>query len=79
MEHARTDLTWIGLVGITDPPTEDIPEVVRMLRRAGIRIFMVRFQLNICSQMLILAKRHRRLHAHSSSHYDWMRYHHEPV
>ena len=48
---AESGLTFLGLVGIVvhyfltsliqDPPREDIPEVVRICRTAGIRFFMV--------------------------------------
>lgn len=41
MEHAKTGLTLVGIVGIVDPPRDDIPYVVRTLRGAGIRVFMV--------------------------------------
>jgi sodium/potassium-transporting ATPase subunit alpha len=41
MRHARTDLTLVGIVGIVDPPRDEIPYVVSTLRGAGIRIFMV--------------------------------------
>lgn len=41
MTQARAGLILVGLVGIVDPPREEIPEVVKILRRAGIRIFMV--------------------------------------
>jgi sodium/potassium-transporting ATPase subunit alpha len=41
MEHADSDLTLVGLVGIVDPPRDEIPSVVQTLRGAGIRIFMV--------------------------------------
>lgn len=41
MEHARNGLTLVGIVGIVDPPRNEIPSVVRTLRGAGIRIFMV--------------------------------------
>jgi sodium/potassium-transporting ATPase subunit alpha len=34
-------LTVVGLVGLVDPPREDIPETVRIMRGAGIRFFMV--------------------------------------
>ena len=41
MDHAKTGLVLVGLVGIVDPPREEIPEVVQALRSAGIRFFMV--------------------------------------
>jgi sodium/potassium-transporting ATPase subunit alpha len=41
MEVAMKDLTVVGMVGIVDPPREDIPDVVRICRTAGIRFFMV--------------------------------------
>lgn len=42
IRHARSGLTLVGIVGIVDPPRDEIPSVVSTLRRAGIRIFMVR-------------------------------------
>jgi len=42
MYHARSDLTLVGIVGIVDPPRDEIASVVSTLRGAGIRIFMVR-------------------------------------
>lgn len=39
--HAREGLTLVGIVGIVDPPRDEIPSVVKILRGAGIRIFMV--------------------------------------
>ena len=41
IHHARSDLTLVGIVGIVDPPRDEIPSVVSILRGAGIRIFMV--------------------------------------
>lgn len=38
---ARDSLIFVGLVAIVDPPRDEIPNVVRTLRGAGIRIFMV--------------------------------------
>jgi sodium/potassium-transporting ATPase subunit alpha len=43
LRHVKTDLVLVGLVGIVDPPREEIPSVVKTLRRAGIRVFMVGF------------------------------------
>ncbi|CCG83761.1 protein of unknown function [Taphrina deformans PYCC 5710] len=40
-QEARQDMICVGLVGIVDPPKEDIPEVVSICRGAGIRFFMV--------------------------------------
>jgi sodium/potassium-transporting ATPase subunit alpha len=39
--EAKTDLTLVGLVGINDPTRSEIPEVMRILRQAHIRVFMV--------------------------------------
>ena len=47
---ARTGLILVGLVSIVDPPREEIPQVVRTLRGAGIRIFMVCFSDSDCSK-----------------------------
>ncbi|QIX01269.1 hypothetical protein AMS68_006786 [Peltaster fructicola] len=41
MSRASSELTIVGLVAIVDPPRAEIPEVVRTLRGAGIRVFMV--------------------------------------
>jgi sodium/potassium-transporting ATPase subunit alpha len=50
--QASSDLTLIGLVGIVDPPRTEIPEVVRILRRAGIRIFMVTGDFKLMAQAI---------------------------
>jgi sodium/potassium-transporting ATPase subunit alpha len=34
-------LTLVGLVGIRDPPRPDVPDAIRVIRRAGVRVFMV--------------------------------------
>jgi sodium/potassium-transporting ATPase subunit alpha len=52
MTQAHSDLTLIGLVGIVDPPRAEIPEVVRILRRAGIRIFMVTGDFKLTAQAI---------------------------
>lgn len=46
LEHSRSGLTLVGMVSIVDPPRDEIPEVVRTLRGAGIRIFMVAITLS---------------------------------
>lgn len=51
-EFSRTGLTLIGLIGIVDPPRDEIPEVVRILRRAGIRIFMVTGDFKLTAQAI---------------------------
>ncbi|KAF7319375.1 Calcium ATPase transmembrane domain M-containing protein [Mycena chlorophos] len=35
------DLTLVGLVGIRDPPRPDVPPAIAVIRRAGVRVFMV--------------------------------------
>ncbi|TGJ79196.1 hypothetical protein E0Z10_g9570 [Xylaria hypoxylon] len=41
LQQAKTDLTLVGLLAIVDPLRPEIRDVVRTLRGAGIRIFMV--------------------------------------
>ena len=36
IDHARSGLTLVGLVGIVDPPCDDITSVIHILRGAGI-------------------------------------------
>ena len=50
IKYSRTGLTLVGLVSIVDPPREEIPDVVRTLRGAGIRIFMVCSSFFYCSE-----------------------------
>ncbi|KAI9832078.1 MAG: hypothetical protein M1826_002406 [Phylliscum demangeonii] len=52
MGLAKADLVLIGIVGIVDPPREEIPEVVRILRRAGIRIFMITGDFKLTAQAI---------------------------
>lgn len=47
LNQAKTGLVLVGMVGIVDPPREEIPDVISTLRRAGIRIFMVRIRADI--------------------------------
>ena len=35
------DLTLVGLVGIRDPPRPDVKNAIAIIRRAGVRVFMV--------------------------------------
>lgn len=41
LREAGKGLTLVGLVGLIDPPRAEIPEVIRILRQAQIRVFMV--------------------------------------
>lgn len=40
-EDAETELTWLGLVGIADPPRTEAAEVIVRARSAGIRTMML--------------------------------------
>ena len=52
LTHAKSGLTLVGLVAIVDPPRAEIPEVVRTLRGAGIRIFMVTGDFALTAQAI---------------------------
>jgi Ca2+-transporting ATPase len=38
---AYSDLTFVGLIGLEDPPRADVPEAIRACREAGIRVVMI--------------------------------------
>ncbi|MFO7959293.1 MAG: cation-transporting P-type ATPase [Candidatus Brocadiia bacterium] len=40
-EDAYRELTWLGLVGIADPPRDEVRETVDMLNNAGIKVVMI--------------------------------------
>ncbi|KAK6611113.1 Na+/H+/K+ antiporter P-type ATPase [Botrytis cinerea] len=54
MRQAGKDLTLVGLVGIVDPPRDEILDVVKVLRRAGIRIFMVTGDFKLTAQAIAI-------------------------
>jgi sodium/potassium-transporting ATPase subunit alpha len=37
----QQDLTLVGLIGIRDPPRYDVKDAITMIRRAGVKVFMV--------------------------------------
>lgn len=41
MYSEMQDLTLVGLVGIRDPPRSDVPVAINIIRKAGVRVFMV--------------------------------------
>ncbi|KAF6809270.1 h k atpase alpha [Colletotrichum musicola] len=50
--QAKSGLTLVGIVGIVDPPRPEIPEVMNILRGAGIRIFMVTGDFALTAQAI---------------------------
>ncbi|KAH8841598.1 hypothetical protein MCOR27_000575 [Pyricularia oryzae] len=52
MDVASSGLTLVGLVAIADPPRPEIPGVVKTLRGAGIRIFMVTGDFALTAQAI---------------------------
>ncbi|KAK4222517.1 hypothetical protein QBC38DRAFT_80396 [Podospora fimiseda] len=52
LKQAKSGLTIVGLVAIVDPPRAEIPEVVKTLRLAGIRIFMVTGDFALTAQAI---------------------------
>ena len=41
LREAKSGLTLVGLLGLIDSPRSEIPDVIRILRQAQIRVFMV--------------------------------------
>ncbi|KIW10599.1 hypothetical protein PV08_11563 [Exophiala spinifera] len=52
IQHARKGLTLISLVGIVDPPRDEVPTVIATLRRAGIRTMMVTGDFKLTAQAI---------------------------
>ncbi|TKX27473.1 cation-transporting ATPase-like protein [Elsinoe australis] len=50
--RALSDLMFVGLVAIVDPPRPEIPEVIRTLRGAGVRVFMVTGDFKLTAQAI---------------------------
>jgi len=40
-EETETNLTFVGIVGMIDPPREDVHEAVRLAQKAGIRTYII--------------------------------------
>ncbi|KAF2239689.1 calcium ATPase [Viridothelium virens] len=52
LRQVETDLESVGLVALIDPPRDDIPEVVRVLRRAGVKVHMVTGDFRLTAQAI---------------------------
>ncbi|KIW95420.1 uncharacterized protein Z519_04004 [Cladophialophora bantiana CBS 173.52] len=52
LQHAGAGLTLISLVGIVDPPRDEVPSVIQTLRRAGIRTMMVTGDFKLTAQAI---------------------------
>ena len=39
--EAETELTWLGLVSLWDPPRPEVPDAIRQAQAAGVRVVMV--------------------------------------
>jgi sodium/potassium-transporting ATPase subunit alpha len=52
MEESKGQLELVGIVGIVDPPKDEIPEVIRILRGAGIKVHMVTGDFKLTAQAI---------------------------
>jgi sodium/potassium-transporting ATPase subunit alpha len=54
MKQWTFGLEVIGLVAIVDPPREEIPDVIRTLRRAGVKVHMVTGDFKLTAQAIAI-------------------------
>ncbi|KAF2399720.1 calcium ATPase [Trichodelitschia bisporula] len=54
LDAATAGLELVGIVGIFDPPRDEIPEVVRILHTAGIKVHMVTGDFKLTAQAIAL-------------------------
>ncbi|CEN60695.1 hypothetical protein ASPCAL03130 [Aspergillus calidoustus] len=54
LQAAQDGLTLVGLVGLIDPPRDEIPGVIDTLRRASIRIMMVTGDYKLTAQAIAI-------------------------
>ena len=52
MEEGNAGLELVGLLGLVDPPRDEIPDVVRTLRGAGIKIYMATGDFKLTAQAI---------------------------
>ncbi|KIV88710.1 hypothetical protein PV10_08368 [Exophiala mesophila] len=52
VRFAQTELSLVSLVGIVDPPRDEVPSVIQILRRAGIRTMMVTGDFKLTAQAI---------------------------
>ncbi|KAI9691108.1 MAG: hypothetical protein M1822_008728 [Bathelium mastoideum] len=48
----ESDLEFVGLIAVIDPPRDEIPEVIKTLRRAGIKVHMVTGDFKLTAQAI---------------------------
>lgn len=51
-EEVERDLTWLGMVGMLDPPREAVADAVATCRRAGIRITMITGDFGVTAESI---------------------------
>jgi len=51
-ESSEADFTYLGLVGMSDPPRGEIPDAIAKCRMAGIRVFMITGDYHVTAESI---------------------------